>query len=435
MHTERQSPNLIFGMRPRTITASMIITLALTVLLIQPVQAQTPATGGWTEQVLHNFNEDSLGCVPYDGLIFDAAGNAYSTTSLCGAYGEGTVFELTPTAVNWTMKVLHSFGHNSDGAQPFASPIFNAAGKLYGTTVLGGSYGGGAVYELMRSPNATGGGWSEQVLHSFNNDCSDGCYVTGGVILDTAGNLYGTTVYGGSYGYGTVFELTPTTGGGWTEQVLHSFNLNGMDGVYPFAGLIFDGAGNLYGTTNDGGSYGYGTVFELTPTTGGGWTEQVLHSFTLTGMDGGYPYAGLIFDTAGNLYGTTTGTSGNAGTVFELTPTAGGGWTEQVLYTFCSQNGCTDGGDPFAGLIFDAAGNLYGTTKYGGTYGGGTAFELTPTAGGNWTEQVLHSFGNGTDGFWPYSGSLIFDPAGNLYGTTDAGGTYTWGTVFEIVHH
>ena len=204
MHSKKQFRNLLLNIIPPAATAALAIAVvfALTVVLTQSAQAQKPAaSAGWREQVLHSFNENGMGCVPYDGLIFDVAGNAYSTTSLCGAYGEGTVFELTltPTATSRTEKVLHNFGHNSDGAQPFASLIFDTAGNLYGTTVLGGIYGGGAVYELMRSPNATGGGWREQVLHSFGNG-TDGGWPYAGLIFDAAGNLYGTTVYGGSYG-------------------------------------------------------------------------------------------------------------------------------------------------------------------------------------------------------------------------------------------
>ncbi len=283
----------------------------------------------------------------------------------------------------------------------------------------------------------------EKVLFNFNR--TDGAYTFAGLIFDAAGNLYGTTVGGGTYAYcsdgygcGTVFELTPTAGGGWTEQVLYNFG-NGTDGVNPYDGLIFDAAGKLYGTTPNGGTYGYGTVFELTPTESGGWTETVLHSFCSQTdcTDGEAPQAGLIFDTLGNLYGSTTAggtyTSNcnyGCGTVFELTPTGGGAWTEQVLHSF--GNG-TDGYYPFAGLIFDAAGNLYGTTWAGGTYGWGTVFELTPTGGG-WTETVLHSFNdNGTDGILPEAG-LIFDAIGNLYGTTPSGGAEGeyGGTVFEL---
>src|ERR1017187_704147 len=391
----------------------------------------TPAAGGgWTETVLHSFNNNGTdGYEPLAGLIFDAAGNLYGTTYVGGSYGYGTAFELTPAGGGtWNEKVLYSFASGSTAFYLTSGLIFDGAGNLYGTT-LGGQ--GGSVFEL--TPTA-GGGWTEKVLHSFGNG-TDGEDPQAGLIFDAAGNLYGTTIAGGTYGGGTAFELTPAAGGGWTEQVL--LNFDGTDGQHPYGALIFDAAGNLYGTTSYGGTYDYGTVFELTPAAGGGWTETVLHNFNDNGTDGYWPYAGLIFDAVGNLYGTTYGggvytscTNGSflgCGTVFELTPTAGGGWTEKVLHSF--GNG-TDGEDPQAGLIFDAAGNLYGTTIAGGTYGGGTAFELTPAAGGGWTEQVLLNF-DGTDGQHPY-GALIFDAAGNLYGTTSYGGTYDYGTVFEL---
>jgi uncharacterized repeat protein (TIGR03803 family) len=383
------------------------------------------------ERVLHNFAANGTdGYYPEAGLIVDAAGNLYGTTVAGGAYNSGTVFELTPAAGGgWTEKVLYSFsGNGTDGRAPYAGLIFDAAGNLYGTTQYGGTYGLGTVFELTP---AGGGSWTEKVLYSFSGNGTDGATPEAGLIFDAAGNLYGTTYQGGTYGYGTVFELTPAGGGGWTEQVLHSFNNNGADGSLPAAGLIFDAAGNLYGTTSYGGTYFYyGTVFELTPAAGGGWTEQVLHSFNNNGTDGITPLsAGLIFDAAGNLYGTTfAGGTYGYGTVFELTPAGGGSWTEKVLHNF--GNG-TDGAGPLAGLIFDAAGNLYGTTGGGSSYGDGTVFELTPTAGGGWTEKVLHSFGNGTDGIFPRA-DLIMDAAGNLYGTTYQGGTYGYGTVFEF---
>jgi uncharacterized repeat protein (TIGR03803 family) len=405
------------------------------------------------EKVLHSFNFNSFnssgrdGSFPLAGLIFDSAGNLYGTTSFGGIYGGGTVFELTPTADGgWTEKVLHNFSNNgSDGFWPTGGLAFDAAGNLYGTTYLGGSYycyGGykcGTVFELTRT---TGGDWTEKVLHSFNG--TDGSYVQAGLIIDSAGNLYGTTYGGGTYGDGTVFELTPNShvaDRGWTEKVLHNFNNDGTDGVYPYAGLIIDASGNLYGTTSYGGTYdcydddGYhcGTVFELTPMAGGVWKEKVLHSFG-NGTDAAYPYGGLAFDAAGNLYGTTYGGGTYSdGTVFELTPNshvADGGWTEEVLHSFGTG---TDAAYPHGGLIIDAAGNLYGMTYRGGFYGYGTVFELTPRAGGDWTEEVLHSFNNnGTDGVDPYAG-LMFDSAGNLYGTTYGGGAYSHGTVFEIV--
>ena len=227
--------------------------------------------------------------------------------------------------------------------------------------------------------------WNEKVLHNFNG--SDGSASRSGLIFDAAGNLYGTTYTGGTYNYGTVFELSPMVDGGWSETVLHNFNNNGSDGWGPLSALTFDAAGNLYGTTAQGGTYscgklGCGTVFELSPMPGGGWMETVLYSFG-NGTDGVYPiYGALIFDAAGNLYGTTSsgGTHncqgiGGCGTVFKLSPTG----TETVLYSFDHYDG------DWAGLIFDATGNLYGTTEYGGTNqcdgplpGCGTVFELSP---------------------------------------------------------
>jgi uncharacterized repeat protein (TIGR03803 family) len=383
------------------------------------------------EKVLYNFGNGTDGVAPQAGLVMDAAGNLYGTTYNGGTYNYGTVFELTPAAGGgWTEMVLHNFNNDGvDGAYPQAGLIFDAAGNLYGTTHSGGTHNAscsndcGTVFEL--TPSA-GGTWTEKVLYDFYSIRTDGAFPASSLIFDGAGNLYGTTIFGGASGAGngTVFELTPAAGGGWTERVLYSF---GADGIWPYAGLIFDAAGNLYGTTSFGGTVGWGTVFELTPAAGGGWTEQVLHNF-LGYSDGETPYAGLIIDAVGNLYGTTSsgGTYG-MGTVFELSPTAGGGWTEQVLHTF----NFTDGNAPYAGLIFDVAGNLYGTTGGGSSYGDGTVFELTPTAGGGWTEKVVHSFGNGTDGIFPRA-DLIMDAAGNLYGTTNYGGTNNYGTAFEF---
>ena len=340
-----------------------------------------------------------------------------------------------------TEKKLHNFGINgTDGVYPQAGLIFDAAGNLYGTTADGGDYGVGTVFEL--TPNGSGG-WTEKKLHNFGINSADGNSPSASLIFDAAGNLYGTTQYGGDFpcdllGCGTVFELTPDGSGGWTEKKLHNFGINEKDGIYPRAGLIFDGAGNLYGTTYQGGSgpcsSGCGTVFELTPTDDGGWTEKKLHSFGLNSKDGIYPFAGLVFDAAGNLYGTTyqggdftCGDSG-CGTVFELTRT-GGRWLEKKLHNF--GNG-TDGANPYAGLTFDAAGNLYGTTAQGGDYNNGTVFELTPNGSGGWTERKLHNFGiNNKDATLPQAG-LIFDDAGNLYGTTAEGGDDSGGTVFEI---
>ncbi len=278
-------------------------------------------------------------------------------------------------------KVLHRFhGGANDGSEPLVGLILDAAGNLYGTTFGGGAFGYGAAFKL--TPNADGS-WTESVLHSFTS--SDGSYPYAGLIFDAAGNLYGTTEFGGGGGYGTVFKLTPNADGSWTESVLHWFH--GRDGSYPRAGLTFDAAGNLYGTTSGGGAFGYGAAFKLTPNADGSWTERVLHSFN--GSDGAYPYAGLTFDAAGNLYGTTSegGASGN-GTVFKLTPNADGSWTESVLHSFSS----SDGAYPWAGAHLRRSGKSLRHDPHRRPPGGGTVFKLAPNQDGSWTESVLHSF-------------------------------------------
>ena len=285
---------------------------------------------------------------------------------------------------------------------------------------------------------------TEKVLHNFGSWPRDGKGPQGALIFDSAGNLYGTTLgdWDCSQGCGTVFELTPHEGGHWTAKVLHYFrgDIGGSsDGACPRGNLIFDSAGNLYGTTAGGGVYGEGTVFEMTPRGDGTWIERVLHHFG-QGEDGKYPPAGLIFDAAGNLYGMTSGGGVyGGGTVFEMTSEGDGTWTERVMHNFGISE--TDGTSPSGSLIFDSAGNLYGTTGAGGYVtdtwpaGCGTVFELTPRGDGTWTERVLHFFGHGRDGVGPQSG-LIFDSAGNLYGTTADGGEYNYeygsGTAFEL---
>jgi uncharacterized repeat protein (TIGR03803 family) len=347
-----------------------------------------------SEKVLYSFNNNGTdGREPFAGLVFGAAGNLYGTTLSGGAYNYGVVFELTPKAGGgWTEKVLYSFNDDGkDGYSPHAGLVFDAAGNLYGATLLGGAglctnYAGeiigcGTVFELTRH---AGGVWTEAVLYSFSNS-SDGGDPQPGLIIDTAGNLYGTTSGGGTYSEGTVFELTPAAGGGWSEKVLHAFSNNGTDGEAPNGGLIFDPFGNLYGTTVYGGAYNNGTVFELNAQAGGVWTETVLHAFST--KHGDDPQAGLAFDAAGNLYGTTTqgisSCQGVCGVVFKLTPQAGGKWIETILHNFTFLNGY----DPVGSLIFDPAGNLYGATSWGGAHNVGTVFELTPQAGGGWTEK------------------------------------------------
>ena len=223
--------------------------------------------------------------------------------------------------------------------------------------------------------------WTETILHNFANNGTDGnTPCCGELVLDGAGDLYGVTGAGGTNNYGAVFELTPTGGGNWTETVLHSFSSGTGDGYFPQGGLTLDGKGNLYGTTVYGGAYGYGTVFELTPAGGGSWTEAIIHSFeqTISGTDGSVPSSDLVIDSAGNLYGTAGDGLYSLGVVFELSPAAGASWSEAILHNFQQTIPGTDGYTPGPMLVFDGSGNLYGTTYYGGADNGGTVFELTP---------------------------------------------------------
>ena len=383
------------------------------------------------EMVLFSFGSAN-GVEPRDPLVFDPAGNLYGTTYQGGANGQGgTVFQLTRGADGtWAETVLYSFCTKPDcrdGYQPSAGLAVDGTGDLYGTA-LGGVHRDGEVFEIS---SGTNGAWSETVPHSF--DGKNGNEPYGGLIFDAAGNLYGTTTAGGAHKSGTVFEMMLGADGKWTENVLHSFN--GKDGRQPMASLVFDSAGNLYGTTLAGGAHNGGTVFQLTPGKDGKWGEKLLLSFDSNGKNPHYP-SGVILDAAGNLYGATVyGGAHGGGAVFQLTPDESGKWTEKVLYSFCSASRCADGSGP-GGLVFDASGNLFGATGVGGTgdscgEGCGTVFELTRGTNGEWTETVLYNFEGGNDAAQPNS-LLIFDAAGNLYGTSIEGGTYDGGTVFEI---
>ena len=380
-----------------------------TVLVLATVLAQgvitIPSAQTQTYSLLYSFQCGTYGANPYGGLVLDVSGNLYGTTDLGGARGDGTIFKLTPIGAE---TLLHSFaGSPTDAASPVSTLVRDPAGNLYGTTGTGGVNDVGAVFKL--TPNGT-----ETLLHSFNKTPRDGAYAYPGLFRDGVGNLYGTTTLGGAHGDGTVFKLTPSG----TETLLHSFAGSPADGEHPHAGAVRDRAGNLYGTTLDGGAFGDGVVFELSP----GGAETVLHSFGGSPGDGRHPHAFLVRDTAGNLYGTTLeGGAFNEGTVFELTPRG----TETLLHSF--DGSPNDGQTPHAGLVRDAAGNLYGTTLDGGAFGDGVVFELSP--GG--AETVLHSFAKSTtDGGTPES-ALVQDAAGNLYGTTYYGGASGCGTVFK----
>jgi len=318
-----------------------------------------------------------------------------------------------------TEKVLYNFTGTSDGSFPTSSLTLNN-GNLYGTTSTGG-LGFGTVFEL--SPNGTGG-WTETTLYSFCPvaGCADGQNPTySNVIFDAQGNLYGTALGGGAFGYGVVFELT-NSGGTWTESVLHSF-ANAPDGANPENGLIMDGAGNLFGIATTGGTgNGHGCVFELTPS-GSTWTEKVLYDINST-------HSALTLGAPGIIYGTSFGT------IFQLTLNGSGVWVPTVLFTFSSTNAATEGSNPVGTLVLDKAGNLYGTTLAGGTNNVGVVFKLAPAQTPPWTETLLYSFGGnaqfGPNGATPVAG-LFMDSGGNLYGTTKAGGVKNAGTIYELV--
>ena len=388
--SHRTKPLLVFA-----------IAFAFAALASIPSHAQTFS-------VLYNFTNGNDGGNPAAGFVVDKLGNLYGTASAGGASGAGTVFEITAAG---KMVVLYSFKGGTDGATPLAGLYRGLSGNLFGTTSAGGATGNGTVFEV--TPKGV-----EKVLYSFKGG-ADGSDPQGVLTMDKAGNFYGTTFAGGASGAGTVFKITRSG----QETVLHSF---GSLGTNPVAGVTFDKSGNLWGSTSTGGADGNGTVFELTASAG--WTETTAHDFAL-GTDGGVPYSGLIFDKAGNIYGATTegGISGSngGGTIFELTPN-GSSWTFNSLHTL---PGSGISGS-FRNLLLDASGNIYATTHCDGANSAGTVYKLT-NSGGTWKYTELYTFTGGTDGLYSFS-NLAADKAGNLYGTTRFGGANGDGVVFKV---
>ena len=392
-------------------------------------ELQSTGQGQWTYTLLQ-----SLGLSYYGDLAFDGAGNLYGeypgvTQCYCGA-----VFELQNSGSGWNLTTLYSFTSTSTGTYPRGGVTFDASGNIFGVTYYSSSsHDIGTVFELTP---ASGGVWQQSFIYQFPE--VDGNNPVGDLIADAAGNLYGVTQNGGKNcaycsWYGIIFRLSPLANGGWQYEVLYDFSVSTTGIVGPNAGLVADASGNLYGTTRFGGRFGNGSVFELTPSATGSWQIKTLYAFGGSKTDGWNPLSNLIFDRGGNLYGTTQNGKSGHGTVFELSPQPDGTWKESQLYIF---TGGSDGESPYAGLVFDELGNLYGTTVLGGNlrpcypYTCGVVFKLSPNGNGTWTESVIHSFA-GTDGAWPYA-NLIFDSAGNLYGTTSAGGPGNNGVVFEL---
>lgn len=402
--------------------------------LAAPARAQTFT-------VIHNFTGGSDGGNPNAGLTVDRAGNFYGTT-YSGGTGDcdpvtscGTVFKLARSGNAWILTPIYDFQGftNGDGGEPQARVIFGPDGALYGTTSGGGMLcvnGCGTVFRLTPAASACKTAlcpWRETVLYEFqgNNDGSEPSY--GDVSFDRNGNLYGTTIVGGGglcndLTCGTVYELSPS-GGSWTEQVIYRFENESL-GYWPYGGVTPDNAGNLYGAS----TWNYSTAYELTPANGG-WSATALHTFSDYPAGGTGVIGNLIFDNAGNLYGTTsTSGPGGGGTVFELAR-SGDGWNFNLLYSF-SYSGSSENPGPWASLAMDTAGNLYGTTYADGANGCGSVFKLT-SSGGTWTYSSLHDFACGSDGGNPIS-NVTLDLVGNLYGTASTGGGHGDGVAWEI---
>jgi uncharacterized repeat protein (TIGR03803 family) len=397
--------------------SAMAVVFGLTLLTTHPLQAQTFS-------VLHYFTGGADGANPLAGVTVGPSGVLYGTASAGGAHNAGTVFKLTLRGSSWVFSPLNEFTGGSDGGAPYGGVVIGPNGALYGTTYSGGGADYGTVFELR--PPATFCRsilcyWDETVLYTFTG-MPDGEYPAyADLIFDQAGNIYGTTYLGGMYNGGTTFELT-SSGAGYMESIIHNFG-SGADGLAPIAGVVLDTPGNVYGTTADGGTFGDGMVYRLMPSDGG-WLENVLVNFD--GTSGYYSHGNLIIGASGNLYGTTAeGGQNGGGAVFELTR-LDPGWTYSTLYFFSS---CSS----YGGVTMDAAGDLFGACYGGGAHQDGWVFELTNCSQGC-SVVDLHDF-NGSDGREPL-GAPVLDANGNLYGTTAFGGTGNCedgcGVVWEI---
>jgi uncharacterized repeat protein (TIGR03803 family) len=397
---------------------------SITILLLLKLFA-TAASAAPKFKVLHAFGNGQDGAGTWGSLTADGHGNLFGATSGggglgCNGQGCGTVFELSHASDGkWSERILYSFKEEPDGFGPFGRVIFDADGNLYGTTVYGGMYGYGAAFEL--TPSSVG--WTENVIFSF--DLTDGCCPYGGLVISKEGPLYGAG--------GAAFKLTDEFDV-WTETVLHRFNRVHGDGYDPFADPILDGDGNIYGTTTYGGSQNFGIVYKLTAQLDGKWKEGRLHDFCPTGPphcpDGANPGSGsLAMDDSGSIYGTTRSGGCCGGVIFKLVPQGGTQWKEVVLYAF---RGGFLGEGPNSGVVRDKSGNLYGTTIYGGSANCdcGVVYKLAPQKNGKWKYTVLHTF-VGSDGAQP-DANLIIDDRGNLYGTAATGGQYNAGVAFEV---
>jgi uncharacterized repeat protein (TIGR03803 family) len=416
------------NMRKSFWRSGLVIAAAMNAL--PALGAQAPADSAL--KVIQSFKSDGRkGANPTSGLIADSASHFYGAALTGGDRrcqgGCGTVFQLTPSGNGWALNAVWRF-RATDGAAPVGAPVLDSLGNLYGATGAGGVADFGTIYRLT-PPAAGARSWARKVLYEFT---AENGHASAGLTADSAGNLYGVTMYGGADEDGTVFELSPPASKATSWRYTELFSFNGTDGAQPMGSVLADSAGNLYGTTNIGGAFNGGTVFELSPPAPGqsARTETVLTSFDYA--YGYLPSGALFADSAGNLYGTTSsvGSSFHSGTVYELSPPSPGqtGWTRMVLFRFKAEDGPQG---PAAGVIADGNGNLYGTSSAGGRDGYGTLFELLRPGPGEtqWGLKVLYSF-DGIHGEEPVGATL--DGTGRLYGTTYSGGAFASGVIFKI---
>jgi uncharacterized repeat protein (TIGR03803 family) len=404
-----QSACFALARRSTAILFFLMFTFLFLASVSQPAQSQT-------YKVIHNFTFYG-GATPYGGPVFDRFGNMWGTDYTGGSYGSGGVYKLSRQGSSWSYTLVYSLKGQSDGAGPaFGTLAIGPKGMLFGTTEGGGYFG--TTFAICPYANCAR---VESVVHSFGMG-TDGAEPVGGVVFDSTGNFYGTTLLGGTYGNGTVYEGSPS-GKGFITRVIYSFSADPTDAVNPAAGVTVDAQGNLYGTTSFGGANGVGAIYKLSPSSSG-WTESVVYNFQ--GLDDGQnPVGGLIVDPAGNLYGTTfDGGINGGGIVYQFSPSGADG-TFTTLYSFIGGYG-----GPYNKLTLDAQGNLYGALNGESVYGYGSVFKLTPGTSG-WTYTDLYDFTNGSDGGLPY-GSVALDADGNIFGTAVTAGGNNQGVVFEI---
>lgn len=420
-------------MRLQLVRGSVCQMFVLSITLASAI-ATASAAAGQTFRVIHSFSGSADGSTPNSTMIMDQAGNLYGTTSYGGAQpgfaGSGIVFKLVHRNSSWVISPLYTFQGGSDGAYPGAPVAIGPNGKLYGTTSLGGNpgcaagLGCGTVYQLQPPSRACRSvlcPWTKTTLYRFTGGVDGANPAYGQLVFDNFGNIFGTAGGGGDIGSGVVYVLTHS-GAGWQESVLYSFDQPG-DGVEPQSGILFNSDGGLSGTTVEGGAQGKGTVYELTASLSG-WVISRQHDIA---NEGSSPYAGLIQDQLGNVYGATlSGGPGNGGTIFQLA-TSGGQWSSSIIGTFSPLGG--QGLGAFSSLTMDASGSLYGTTETDGAQGYGSVFKLVQQ-NGSWVQTTLYDFAGGSDGCNP-SGGVTLAPGSNLYGTTQGCGA-GYGVVWEI---